>query len=269
LKQFVIGWLVGNKSTYNELQKKFKSIDNTRNAYNVMGIISIENPKLWGMIRSVDAISRSQNVVQTYSDWGQLYLDGRDEEFSQAMSKKPGVFKNTESNKEKEIFPHVMLYICGLTAEQISVKDTEKFDTNKTGEAEKNLAKCLYAYAHGASTGGNDANNQNEAQLMWRERQTKALSEALFQSLLMATKNNYKSTQEYNSKDDNNIVSLTKGLKNTSTSRDDYAALAKIVNYSTQQMLEVVDADALNLQTEIIKDLQSFDEGYFGSIGEN
>lgn len=34
--------------------------------------------------------------------------------------------------------------------------------------------------------------------------------------------------------------------------------------YSTQQILSIVDADAQNQQTEILKDLATFDYNYFG-----
>lgn len=63
---------------------------------------------------------------------------------------------------------------------------------------------------------------------------------------------------------DKNIVSMQDGLKESTTTKDDYAAGAQINYYSTQQILSIVDADAQNQQTEILKDLATFDYNYFG-----
>ena len=54
------------------------------------------------------------------------------------------------------------------------------------------------------------------------------------------------------------------GSKESTTTKDDYAAGAQINYYSTQQILSIVDADAQNQQTEILKDLATLDYNNFG-----
>ena len=56
---------------------------------------------------------------------------------------------------------------------------------------------------------------------------------------------------------------LQNGIKEVAQSRDGYAAGAQINYYSTQQLLNIIDSDALDLQMEILKDLQKFDFSYF------
>ena len=54
------------------------------------------------------------------------------------------------------------------------------------------------------------------------------------------------------------------GIKESTTARDDYSAGAQMNYYTTMQILSLIDADAQNQQTEILKDLMTFDYTYFG-----
>ena len=64
-------------------------------------------------------------------------------------------------------------------------------------------------------------------------------------------------------KDEINIASLQEDMKKNTTARDDYASGAEINYYSTMQILSIVDADAQNLQTEILKYLTELDYNFF------
>ena len=183
-----------------------------------------------------------------------------------------------EADNQK-VFPNVMLYHChdqkiasGIKAEDISIKKGEQLT-----DQEEKLKECLYMYASGASRGYIKGQSKEEAsdatKKEWKDRQRMALQDAAFENLVLATIANYNSTEDYipvSSLDNGkiNIVSLQDGIRQISQARDAYAAGAQINYYGTQQMLNMVDTDALNLQTQILRDLQTFDFSYFPEESE-
>lgn len=263
-KQFSATWgnLDKEDSTLSVLRKTLENVDNTRAGYQLMGMTDIEAPKLWSEIRRVDALKRAKGVIQDFERGITLYLDERDEDFYEATKKAPGQVEN------KLIFSNVILYKCGIEAEDISVKKEDKTDADIIKEAEKKIANCLYQYALKASRGSEDEKKQ------WRENQRKAYNDSAFNNLTLAVVNNYKSSLDYIGPDnlpqsgDKNIVSLQDGLKESTTTKDDYSIGAQINYYTTQQILSIVDADAQNQQTEILKDLETFNYNYFGQQEE-
>ena len=98
----------------------------------------------------------------------------------------------------------------------------------------------------------------------------KAYNDSAFNNLTLAIINNYKSSLDYANPeqlpnaDDENIVTMQKGIKESTTARDDYSAGAQMNYYTTLQILSIIDADAQNQQTGILKDLMTFDYNYFG-----
>ena len=177
--------------------------------------------------------------------------------------------------KGKAVFSNVILSICGLRAKDISVSEINKTATASIAQKEKNLADCLFKYAEAASKGTSNGSaigaDTEAAKREWRDKQTKAYNDSAFNNLTLAVVNNYKSSLDYvdpkklpDPDKDKNIVSMQDGLKESTTTKDDYAAGAQINYYSTQQILSIVDADAQNQQTEILKDLATFDYNYFG-----
>ncbi len=265
-----------NKGTLYVLRKTLKDVDNTRAGYQLMGMTDIESPKLWSEIRRVDALKRAKGVIQDFETGITLYLDGRDEDFVEATNKNWGTMQaddrdNDESEAviDKAIFSNVIMYKCGLRAKDISVSEKKKADMSAIAEKEKNIADCLYKYALEASRGSEIEKK------VGRENQRKAYNDSAFNNLTLATINNYKSSLDYvdpeklpDPSKDKNIVSLQDGLKESTTTKDDYSIGAQINYYTTQQILSVVDADAQNQQTEILKDIETFNYNYFGQQEE-
>ncbi len=289
-KQFAATWGSlepdddSNKGTYYVLRKTLKDVDNTRNAFILMGMADIEAPKLWSEIRRIDALDRSKSMVQNFELGTTLYLDGRDAEFMAATKDNRGTMKaddldakENEKVKGKVIFSNVILYTCGLRAKDISVSEVNKTNSSDIAKKEQNLADCLYKYAEGASRGtinGASTGDPEATKKEWREKQTKAYNDSAFNNLTLAVINNYKSSLDYmdpkklpDPDKDKNIVSMQDGLKESTTTKDDYASGAQINYYTTQQILSIVDGDAQNQQTEILKDLRTFNYNYFGRKG--
>lgn len=283
-KQVSTAWgnLDSKESTIYKLTKMFNDIDSTRNAYSLMGMTEIEAPKIWSQIRRVDAMNRAKEMVQNFDSAAELFLDGKDDDFKQATNDNPGTVKDKDcAEKENEavvgkvVFPNVIMSICGLTsANEVSLPEVNKTDTKKANEIEQKIAKCLFLYAEAASKGTTGDNNTEANRQIWRQKQQKAYNDAAFGNLTLAVINNYKSSLDVLKSDDlpeeqkMNVVSIQKGLKESSTAKDDYAAGAQINYYTAQQLLSIVDADAQNQQTEIIKDLSTFDYNYFDTITE-
>ncbi len=281
-KQFAATWGAlepdndSNKGTLYVLRKTLKDVDNTRAGYQLMGMTDIEAPKLWSEIRRVDALKRAKGVIQDFEQGINLYLDGRDSDFVEATNRNWGTMQSDDKDGNesdavvgKAIFSNVILYKCGLRAKDISVSEKKKADASAIEEKEKNIADCLYKYALEASRG-----SEQEKQA-GRERQRKAYNDSAFNNLTLAVVNNYKSSLDYidpsklpNPNKDKNIVSLQDGLKESTTSKDDYSIGAQINYYTAQQILSIVDADAQNQQTEILKDLETFNYNYFGQQAE-
>ena len=269
-----------NKGTLYVLRKTLKDVDNTRAGYQLMGMTDIESPKLWSEIRRVDALKRAKSMIQDFEKGVTLYLDGRDSDFVEATNRNWGTMQSDDRDGDeskavidKAIFSNVILYKCGLRAKDISVSEKKKTDIEAITEKEKNIADCLYKYALEASIGtGDDKEMEKKA---GKERQRKAYNDSAFNNLTLAVINNYKSSLDYidpeklpNPSEDKNIVSLQDGLKESTTTKDDYSIGAQINYYTTQQILSIVDADAQNQQTEILKDLETFNYNYFGQKAE-
>lgn len=281
-KQFSATWGAlepdddSNKGTLYVLRKTLKDVDNTRAGYQLMGMTDIESPKIWSEIRRVDALKRAKGIIQDFEQGLTLYLDGRDSEFVEATNRNWGTMQSDDRDSDeseavigKAIFSNVIMYKCGLRAKDISVSTKKKTDTGAITEKETKLADCLYKYALEASRGSEVEKKAG------RERQRKAYNDSAFNNLTLAIINNYKSSLDYIDPDklpdptkDKNIVSLQDGLKESTTTKDDYSIGAQINYYTTQQILSIVDADAQNQQTEILKDLETFNYNYFGKQAE-
>ncbi len=264
---------IGNEdqSEFSSLEKMISQgdVDNTLQGLAALSTIELWTPRMWSMIRQIDAVYRAKNMVKLFVPESTLYLDLREDnnDVKKAISDNRGVINN------QKIFPNVMLYHChanqvesGIKAEDISIeKGAEK------GEQEEKIRKCLFMYASGASRGFIKEEDRekasDEAQKKWRDKQKMALNDAAFENLVLSTVANYNSTRDYIRAEKSggtvNIVSLQDGIKQISQARDGYAAGAEINYYGTQQLLNIVDTDALDLQTEILKDLQTFDFSYF------
>ena len=245
-------------------------VDNTLQGLTALSTIELWTPRMWSMIRQVEAVNRAKNMMKIFNIEEDLHLDVRNnenEEVKKAMNSNKGSIGNNP-----KIFPNVMLYQCdrverGIDASAISI---EKGKT--IGDQEEKIRECLLMYASGASRGyikgESKEDGSDSSKKMWRDKQKMALSDAVFENFVMSVSANYNSTRDYIRADslgngNVNIVSLQDGIKQISQARDGYAAGAQINYYGTQQMLNIVDSDALDLQTEILKDLQNIDFSFF------
>lgn len=279
MKQEAISWRGDGEnqesSEYEDLKKKMSEgdVDNTLNGVVAMGMIDLWAPRLWSYIRRVDAVNRAKNVVQMFELDETLHIDGREDDVTDALNKKNGEV-DADGGDKKKIFPHVMLYHCDLKAKDISiVKKDGEVEGGNTKEAEEKILKCLEKYASGASRGfteGSQKPSDSEYEKKrWKEKQKMALNDAAFENLTLSVITNYNSSLDYKKNLDSsdgtevNIVTLQDGLKDVAQARDGYAAAAQINYYATQQLLNVVDTDATDLQMEILKDLQTYDYSYF------
>ncbi len=263
-KQEVSSWR-GEGGSYEELKKMISegSVDDVNSGVQTMALIDLEAPQLWSQIRRVDAIDRAKRMISLWQIDKTLYLDNRagNEDVVDAIRKTPGTIDN------KKVFPHVMLHKCELKADDVSVELGED-----PTEAEKNVAKCIYTFAsNGVGTLDVDSAEEIDFEALnktWGENKKKAFYDSVFENLTQAVITNYKSTRDYmpaNKLDqgEENIVTLQKGIKDGDNSRTGYAGGAKINYYTTMQLLNMVDAEAINLQTEILKDLQKINYSYF------
>lgn len=276
MKQYTATWQdleKGDKSTLQVLQDMLGKVDNTRNAYSVLGMVEMEGPKLWSKLRRVDALHRAKEVVNRFNEMDTFYIDGRYEDYLNATDEKRGTVdvKGENATVPKAVFPNVILYHCELEGEDVSVELEDKQDKTKIDEAEKNIAGCLFKYAEAAGKGTENGtpiheDNYDLGKQEWREKEDMALGDSSFETFVLSTVNNYKSSLDYtktNKDDETTIVSLQEDFKNARTARDDYAALAQLNYYTAQQLLSIVDADAQHLQTEIIKDLRTMEYNFF------
>ncbi len=255
-----------NSSTYKELNDSIKDAQSIQDSISQICNIDIHAPILWNHIRRVDAVDSAKRVVQLLSSEKELLLNTDDVKSS--IQNSPGFIE------DKHVFPNLILEHCGLKAEDISVSSDDKYDADKIKSAENNINGCLTLYAL-TSTLGLDPNspeekaeNAQEIKDIWRENQRKVSQNSNFDKLLMALIANYNSGIEYYNEpeDDMNIASLQSKLNEAATNKDYYASGAQINYYSTLQLLNIVDADATNLQAEILKDINSLDYSYFGEI---
>lgn len=256
------------------------TITNANDAIQFLAKIELEAAKLWSSLRRVDALHRSKKAVNYFISMSTLYLDGRDDGRSDgphadsiaAAREHPGVVK--VENKEQDVAPNVLLYVCKIKAEDISIDPEDAEDEKKKEEAEKNIEECFKTYAKWADKGTDkDKVEQGEAQKvdankkLWKEKEFAAATDSTFKNLTTAAINLYKSSLDFREEppeDGINIVTLEEGLKEKATQvLDGYAAGAKINYYTTNQILSIVNADALELQNEIIQNLSEMGYNFF------
>ncbi len=300
-KQYSLSWgdTENQDSVISKLNKKIQQGSNdARKAYGVMGEVNLETAKLWSWVRRVDATDRAANVIDRFKqEKGKLYLgvknsaDGDEEVVQNANDQKLGSIKpETEEageDEKKSVFSDVFLYACRMNednnddnlkikdikAEDISVAENDKYDETKIKEAEDKIVKCLSKFSEAANRGtiygcpAVSGNKEADAKI-WRDYQTMVLHDTAFQTFYLSVLNNHKSAKDLKRKDANStdatIISLQDGLKDAEVARDDYAANAEINNYVNGQILDVIDADAQNIQTEILEDLPKLGYGAFG-----
>lgn len=278
-QQYADSWMRGDDSVYKKLKEQLEEsrVDTTRNSYEFMGLIDLEGPKLWNKIRVVDTLYRSKKATQQFNTGKSIYLDKRDADFVSAYKSKPGVIKNIETLKgkvDRQIFSNLFLHHCDNKAKDFSVELKDKYDTEKTGQAEKNIAKCMFQYAVATSVRpkseqesycGSGFTVQQCAEI-WLKKQNQAINDSSFHTITLATMNNYQSAKDYAEdlpSDETNIITLEDTAKEAKTARDGYAAGAQINYYETMQILGIVDADAQNLQTEILAFMPEIDYNFF------
>lgn len=255
-----------NSSTYKELNDSIKDAQSIQDSISQICNIDIHAPILWNHIRRVDAVDSAKRVVQLLSSESELLLNTDD--VRKSIQNSPGFIE------DKHVFPNIMLEHCGLKAEDISVSSDDKYDADKIKSAENNINGCLTFYAL-TSTLGLDPNSPDEKsdksqelKVIWRENQKKVLQNSNYDKLVMALIANYNSGIEYYNEpeEEMNIASLQSKLNEATTNKDYYASGAQINYYSTLQLLNVVDADATNLQAEILKNMSQLDFSYFGEV---
>ncbi|MBO5038653.1 MAG: hypothetical protein J6C85_04275, partial [Alphaproteobacteria bacterium] len=275
IKQYAAMWQdiedeKNDKATLRVLKETLKNVDNTRNAFSLLGMIDIEAPRLWSELRRIDAVYRAKEAVKRYEGMETLYLDKRYDYVPAEEAGKLVEVDVGDKTEDKAVFPNMMLQHCEKQAEEMSLSPKEKYDKERIKQTEKNIADCMYKYALYAGRGGEGSLNQagnEEVKKIWQRKQSQAMTDTSFDMLTLAVMNNIRSSDDYTShSDETNIVTLQKGLKDATVARDDYAAGAEINYYSTQQLLTIVEADAQNLQAEIAKDLSTMDYSYFGQV---
>ena len=255
------------------------TITSANDATHFLATVELEAAKLWSSLRRVDALHRSKNGINYFTPMLTLYLDGRDDgradgpyaDAADAAQERPGVIEVEE--KEQDVAPNVLLHVCQIKAEDISMDPEDAGNESKKEAAEKAIVKCMKTYAKWADkgtdveTGTVNAKQVNDKKKLWKEKEFAAATDSMFKNLTVAAINMYKSSLDYKKEppeDGINIVSLQKGLDKEATQvMDGYAAGAKINYYTTNQILSIVDADALELQTEIIQNLNEMGYNFF------
>lgn len=286
VKQFVSTWLdLDTKNPNSTLKKHMEQIEKSNssnindqhNSEKMISLINLEAPKLWSLIRRADALMRAKAVVDLFRQQDNLYIDERDEDFAKSEEGNFGlVSEGDDGNIEVNVISNVILYGCGKLGKDISVKPEEKYEEEKALEAENNIKDCLYQYAEGASRGtinGKADDPIETTKEKWRTRKDKAYNDSMFYTFALSTINNYKSSLDYKNdikEGDKNIITLQKNIQSTSPSNiiDDYASGAEIINYTTRQLASIIDADAQNLQSEILSDLRTIGYDYFDKTVE-
>lgn len=286
IKQYATTWqdLSNKKSTLSTLQDQFAKIDTTRNAYTLQSIIDLEAPQLWSRIRRIDSLERAKDVINFYRQQPTLYLDGRqgNEDYTDAQKEEPGTLEvdvGDGETEEKTIISHMLLHLCGLKAKDVSIDPKTKKNAN---EAEGKIKDCMFKFVNLATRGGkvktgnieepgSNIRSRDDVMKEWRGNEIKALTDSMFDTLYMATVNNFRSSKDYAKLSDGevNIVSVQKGQKKAKEARDDYSSGAQTNYYSAQQILTIIDADAQNLQTEIIKDMASMSYNFFDTTADD
>ncbi|MBR5154636.1 MAG: hypothetical protein IKW58_02815 [Alphaproteobacteria bacterium] len=271
-KQFVSTWRgsIGNEteSEYHQLKKLVSEakVDNAAAAMATISTIELWSPRLWSELRRLDSISNAKNVVKQFTQEETLYIDGREEnqDVTDALHSEVGMIKG-EGPKDKKVFSNVMLHTCGLKAEDISLKPEETDPSSQ----ENKFKECIKKYAYGVSLGGEEGSTGSEEdRKLWRDKQKMATNDAAFENLTMAVITNYNSTRDYMPVDklengEVNLVKIQEVYASSQDARQHIAASAQINYYATQQLLNIIDGEAVNLQAEILKDLGLFDYSFF------
>ena len=270
------------KGTLCEFSNKVRdgTITSSDDANKFLATVELEAAKLWSSLRRVDALHRSKKGVNYFTPMQTLYLDGRDDgrpdgpyaDAASAASEHPGVLKVEE--KDQDVAPNVLLYVCKLKAEDISMDPEDPADEAQKEKAEKAIVKCMKTYAKWVDKGTDkdklgqgEAKTVNDRKKLWKEKEYAAATDSMFKNITVAAINLYKSSLDYAvepPEDGINITSLQKGIGEKATQvMDGYAAGAKINYYTTNQILSIVDADALELQTEIIQNMNEMSYNFF------
>lgn len=280
IKQYIMSWedLGDSNSIISKLMDELNKVDTTANAYSLHGMIDIEEPKLWSLLRRVDALDRARNIVNYYRELDTLYLDGRDADYKNAQNSRRGnvdVDIGDGETKEASVISHSFLYICApddsnISGENISVSAKDSGDASKIKVAETNIKKCLYNYATGATrgvdlTGSSDNKTLTGIREDWRIKEIKAITDSMLHTLVLSTINTYKSSRDLANPEggEKTIVSLQEKAGSCQTNIEDYSSGAEINNYAGQQVLSILEADAQSLQTEIIQDIRQMSYNFF------
>lgn len=300
-KNYVYSWLgretgkakVSEDSTLHELKTKASGgSSSTKDAYIAWGVINVELAKLLSRLRRIDALDRAKLVVKQFGVYTDLFLDARDDDFVDAHNK--GLGKVRENSKEDgtqyvtQVFPNMMLHLCsnyvkGMTASEVSLDETKKYDSKATKEAEEKISKCMFVYAEASSRGTIEnkmiiEGNGDQGKLQWQENIEKTVTDSAFETLLLSVINNYNSFKDNQKQDETEgstpatlgIPNLDASFKNNNGNESkvsDFAGAmtenAKVNFYTTLQLLSIADADAQALQTEILLDFPKYDYNYF------
>lgn len=273
-KQYASSWLnlEMDNSTLKVLtdQLEDSKVNRIVDAYALLGLIDLEATTLWSNIRRIDALQRSKDIINTFHQQEALYLDGRDSDFAAAQNSAPGIVE------ENNVMSNVILYKCGLNGKDISLAPQDKDDEAKVIQAEENIKKCLLLYAEGADRGTTDGrlqgySSEEKARDAWRINKSRALMDSLYNTFALSVINNYKSSLDYkdmNSDEGTNPVTLQEDQRDVQTARLNYAAGAHINHYTTKQLLSIIDADAQQLQSDILLDLRTINYDFFGDMSK-
>lgn len=276
-KQYISAWLDmdNEKSTLKVLTDQIANINDQHNSIGLISMVNIEAPKLWSLMRRLDALMRAKEVVSLYRQQEKIYLN--DDEYKKAEEATPGsVSGDLSENGDIEVISNGILYGCGAKGEEISLEPEDRYDVEKIEEAEKKIKDCFYSYAKGANLGTEEEETNNTTRdairAKWKEKMERAYNDSMFYTFALSTINNYKSSLDYKTGNNNNaeeaqknIISLQENIKSSESIIDDYTGGAEIINYSTRQLLSIIDADAQYLQSEIIADLKTMGYDYFGA----
>jgi len=257
-------------SQFKTLSEKVNS-NGVQDLYKTLALIDMEAPQLWNQISRVDAVNKAKTSVQLFRGEKELFLNNYGNKNPDVVE---AISNNYGSIDGRNIFPNIFLHYCGIKAEDISLSKEDKTVATKVGEKEKNIKDCILGYAIGANMGiepgsnSSDMKPSQETKDKWQAIQKKVAINSSFDNIVIALINNYDTTQVYvNNPEDGgvNIATLQKDLEAVTDSRAGYTAGAKITYYTTQQVLNIADAEATNLQAEILKDIAQFDYTYFSN----
>lgn len=288
-KQLVNTWARGDKSVYKKYNNMLRDAGtDTRKMYQILGLINLEATKLWSWVRRNDAMDRGKSIIERLGQADELYLgikngeDEADELVQNALKKQLGTMKvkTGEESVDALVFSNVFLYACeDVKAEDVSVDSEHKYDKNELKEKEKQISSCLFKFAEAANRGtvnGEEVipGNKEMGAKRWRKYVAAIMQDTAFQTLYLSMLSSHKSVKDLAKKSNNSsdatILSLQKGLKDATVARDDYTAGAEINYYATEQILDILDAEAQSIQTEILQDLPKLNYNTFAeTVGEN